>query len=201
VTPFEVYGKYVAIKAHFNTKYDYIKFNGKIKTNYSTFEKRKDKVLFIRLANKNWDYIIPFMIANFVANENLWIGDLILNAESETTYFAWKKKRARIYTETRTELEAIQKFIEKHDLHFNDLFKIDNEKLPIIFRLMIQRFISMETYLILDMILHFSKSFESLLDNPIYSKWEFKLRKYNSFLALDEKRCRDLVTDVFLNNA
>ena len=199
MTPFEVYEKYVALKSHFNTEsYDYLKFNGRVNARYSTFEKRRDKGLFERLARKNWDYVIPFMIANFVANENLWIGDLTLNAESETTYFEWKKKRGRIYTDTEIECASVADFMAQHDLHFNDLFKVEDEKLPIIFRLMIQRYISMETYLIMNLVLNFTKSFEPLMDNPIYKKWELKLRKYQTFLALDSDRCRRIVSNAFL---
>jgi len=199
VSPFDIYEKYVALKAHFNSeKYDYMKFGGKIGCRRSSFENRKDKKVFEQLSRKNWDYIIPYMIANFVANQNLYIGDLIFNQESETTYFDWKRKRARLYTETKEELSSIKSFMEKQDVSFNELFLIKDDQLPIIFRLMIQRFISMETYIILDIVLGFSESFSVLLEDVVYKQWELKLRKYKVFMSVDAIRCQKIVKAVFL---
>jgi len=51
VTPFEVYQKYLSLKQHFNrNEYDYFKFNGRVRANESSFDKRKDKYHFIRLS-------------------------------------------------------------------------------------------------------------------------------------------------------
>ncbi len=53
VKGFEVYTMYVAMKAHFKTKsYDFVEFGGRIRSRVSSYEKRKDKYYFEKLARK-----------------------------------------------------------------------------------------------------------------------------------------------------
>ena len=50
---FKIYKFYVAIKRHFNDdKYDFFKYRGKLRLNESSFENRKDKYLFTKLASQ-----------------------------------------------------------------------------------------------------------------------------------------------------
>ncbi len=50
---FEVYKLYLAIKLHFTSdSYNYFTFNGKTRTTLQSFEKRRDKYFFKKLATK-----------------------------------------------------------------------------------------------------------------------------------------------------
>jgi len=198
-TGYECYTLYCALKAHFNSSYDFVKYGGKIKPpKYSTYEKRRDRHFFERLANKNMDYILPFFVANFVANENLWIGDLVINLEGEEIYFAWKKKLSRIFTATSTEMKDLKSFIDTRDLKFDDLFSSKDGQQPIIFRLLTERFISLETYLIIDSILGFSSRLDKLLVNDlIYEKWSMKVKKYKPFVNIDKDRFKKEMISIF----
>ncbi len=202
MTGFEIFRHYVALKTHFNSdSYDYLKYGGKSTVKRQTYENRKDKQFFERLSNKHMSYTIPFLVANFVANKNLWIGDLTVNQESEETYFAWKKKMSRLWSITSEEMLNMETFMEKRGLKFNDLFKKQADSQPVIFRLMIQRYISMETYIIMDVALGFSTQFDAMLKGDvIYEQWSLKLRKYEPFLNLAKEDCVKITRDVFLPN-
>jgi len=199
---FEVFQHYVALKSHFNTpSYDYIKYRAKTTVKRSSYEKRNDKAFFERLANRNMDYIIPYLVANFVENENLWVGDLTLNQESEEIYFAWRKRMSRLFTTARSDMENIRDFLANRSLTFNDLFVVKEGSQPIIFRLLVQRYITLETYIIMDTVLGFSARFDRMLKNDyIYEQWSLKIKKYAPFLNLDKAKCHDEVKEIFLKS-
>ena len=92
MTAFESYKMYVALKLHFTTdSYDYFKFNGKTRVSETNFEKRKDRYFFKKLTNrKKDDEILPYFVANFVADSSGWIGNMV-RSDGDDNYRAWKK--------------------------------------------------------------------------------------------------------------
>jgi hypothetical protein len=73
------YQKYLAIKLHFTTDYDYFKYGGKSRSaSASSFEKRKDVIFFRRIERRYSDEeLTDYFVANFVEDStSRWIGDL-----------------------------------------------------------------------------------------------------------------------------
>ena len=67
---YEAYKIYHALKLHFNSDYDYTKYNGKAKVTVDSYLKRKDRPFFAKVARK---YITPentknFFVSNFIVN-------------------------------------------------------------------------------------------------------------------------------------
>jgi len=53
VTPYQVYCEYLALKSHFsNRKYDYFKYNKKVRASLQSFYKRKDRYFFEKTSRK-----------------------------------------------------------------------------------------------------------------------------------------------------
>ena len=51
MTGFEVYKVYLALKQHFTKQeYDYFKYHGKVRANENSFEQRRDRYFFKKLA-------------------------------------------------------------------------------------------------------------------------------------------------------
>ena len=73
MTPFQVYIEYLALKSHFsNEKYDYFKYNKKVRASVASFNKRSDKYWFEKSSRKyNDKEIIDFLVSNFVATSNV----------------------------------------------------------------------------------------------------------------------------------
>ena len=74
---YDAYKIYHALKLHFNSEYDYNKYNGKAKVTVDSYLKRKDKPFFARVARK---YLTShntkeFFVSNFIVNPKGWIGD------------------------------------------------------------------------------------------------------------------------------
>ena len=56
MSPFEVYQNYLSLKSHFsNPKYDYFKYNKKVRATLTSFNKRKDKYFFEKSSRKYSD--------------------------------------------------------------------------------------------------------------------------------------------------
>src|SRR6056300_578565 len=92
------YKTYLAIRNHFNTDYDYFKYNGKLKVSNDSFLKRRDKFFFAKLErNYRNNELVYFFVANFLDNDSSWSGSLV-GSESEKKY----KMKSIIKTLTST---------------------------------------------------------------------------------------------------
>ena len=67
------------------------------------------------------------------------------------------------------DIKEIKEFLEDRNLTFDDLFKVKGGDHPILFRFVEQKMIRVETYIIMDQVLNFSKNFkEQITDEYIY---------------------------------
>ena len=63
------YVKYLAMKKHFtDAKYDYHKYNGKIRASYDKFRTRNDAYFFAKLADR--ENPEKLLLSNLIANPN-----------------------------------------------------------------------------------------------------------------------------------
>jgi hypothetical protein len=91
MTPFEVYRDYIALRNHFNSKsYDYFKYGGKSSGNVDSFNKRKDKFFFEKLAKHRDPHHL--MLANFAVNPKSWIKEMAYSENAEAVYMDWLKR-------------------------------------------------------------------------------------------------------------
>ena len=79
--PFQVFCEYLALKSHFsNPKYDYFKYNKKVRASLESYHKRRDRYFFEKTSRKYKDKeIVDFFVSNFIASDtsnNIWIGKL-----------------------------------------------------------------------------------------------------------------------------
>ena len=92
---FEVYKVYLAIKLHFTSKnqsYDYHRHAGKTTARLATFTKRRDRYFFHKLSRTYSDTnIADYFVSNFIANTNLWVGDIIGKSGDEN-YKSWSRR-------------------------------------------------------------------------------------------------------------
>ncbi len=107
---FECYSDYVALKRHFHSKtYDYFRYNGKIKVSLASFEKRKDKAFFHKLAK--FRDPLWFLVYNLALNDQ-WIGEIVLNEKSKKIYLKHKTIRDGLTYYLSTELERYESVLE-----------------------------------------------------------------------------------------
>ena len=196
VTPFETYQSYLSMKSHFtNRKYDFFRYGGKSRATMTSFNKRKDKYWFEKTSRKYSDgEIFDFLLANFVTTDNpknLWIGEIINSGER--TYADWMRRKQSISYLFKEESE---KLLEESNLE--QLFECGKGH-PIILKRFLGGDISLETFVIFDIIFSFSDKFDEKLLDPVWETVSLKITKYKPFLNINvfnfKKILREIVNE------
>lgn len=182
MTAFECFNIWNAIKLHFTSDYDYIKYNGKTNTNLKIFEKRNDRFIFLRLAKKYTEIDLLFLfIFNFVENDFKWIGDFVTE-EAEQTF----KKHQKI-------LESMSYIFENDCIRLFGEIENPNELLiskggnyPPLLTMYLQKVTEIETLCILNNILGFLKDWNrNISDTVQWPEIHRKIEKFTCFLPKD----------------
>jgi len=182
VTPFEVYQSYISLKSHFsNPKYDYFKYNKKVRVTESSFKKRKDIYWFQKSSRKyNDKEVVDFLVSNFVEADNpqnLWIGTIINSGER--TYQEWMRRQQSLtylFKEQSNELFSQTKL--------EDALNCSKGHPPVL-KSFLSGKICLETLVIYDRIFQFSKKFDKKLLDPVWETVSLKIKKYSPFLNTD----------------
>lgn len=182
MTAFESYKMYVALKLHFTTdSYDYFKFRGGTKVTEANFEKRKDRYFFKKLTNRKKDAeMLPYFVANFVADPAGWIGNMVRN-DGDDHYRAWKKRFESLHYGFSEDID----FLLQQVTEFDQLFKV-TETHPPLLKFLLGKKISMETFVILNQILDFIPQFDkSIRETIVWKDVRRTVIKYSPFVSVD----------------
>jgi hypothetical protein len=188
---YECYKEYLALKQHFTKpSYDYFKYNGKVRTNLSSFEKRKDKIFFQKLSKH--DDVNGFLIANLSENPKSWIKELAYSESAENLYKDWVKRQQSLTYLFKQDLSRL-------DPDFNSNFQIKkDEQHPYLLKLYLGDHISIETFCILLDISGARKYWDSKMEyDLVYSDVIQKIQKYAPFIKADKEKLRKIVIDYF----
>jgi hypothetical protein len=193
MSAYECYQHYSALKLHFTKQgYDYFKYNHKVSSSPATFETRKDKIFFMKVA-KHEDPV-KYMLSNIVINPKVWIRDIAYSKEAEQVYQNWLKRNQSFGY-------VFSQEIDKLDPNFDKNFKVSaSSGHPPAMRLYLRGDISLETLVALvdstKCSKHWSKSMEH---DPIWQDLSNLIVKYRPFLNYDRQRIRKILVDKFSN--
>lgn len=193
MTPYQVYTEYLALKSHFNNpKYDYFKYNKKVRATLTSFNRRKDKYFFERTSRKLSDKeVVNFLVSNFVAADspdNLWIGSIINSGER--IYQEWMRRQQSL---TYLFKEQSNELLSENKLE--DVFNCSKGH-PIILKKFLSGQLSLETLVIYDKIFGFSKTFDKKLDDPVWETVSLKIKKYTPFINTDIFQFKRILRDI-----
>lgn len=193
VAPFEVYCEYLALKNHFsNPKYDYFKYNKKVRATVTSFNRRKDRYFFERTSRKFSDKeIVDFLVSNFVAVDspsNLWIGSIINSGEKN--YADWMKRQQSL---TYLFKEQSMELFSENELE-NALNCSKGH--PIVLKNFLKGQICIETLVIYNKIFEFGKKFDKKLLDPVWETVSLKIKKYSPFLQIDIFKYKKILRDI-----
>ena len=192
MTPFEAYKEYLAIKNHFNRPdYDYFTYNGKSNSNLDTFNKRKDKLFFMKLA-KHSD-VKNFLIANFAINQKSWIKDISYSEDCERNYKEWLKKQQSLQYYFKQDLSKLSE-------NFNDNFLVKSNEHPVLLKKYLGKEICLETLCILLKITGAKKHWDNKMSyDLIWNDLSVKVEKYTPFINFDKEVMKKICLDKFTN--
>lgn len=176
---------YMAVKLHFESeKYDVFETNGKTKYLREHYDKRRDRVLFERLAKKfaNERDLIQFYVANFAYGNP----DKIYSGDAHEYYDIWIKRKQSMTQVFRNDLSTIFSSLENKKLSGQSMFSIDNGD-PELLLLYLGGHITLESMVII-------QEFENYLTKwePMIMLWHeyFKtIQKSRRFVKFDKDKC------------
>ena len=182
MTPVETYQSYLALKLHFEGKYDYFKYGGKTSASAESFEKRKDKFKFVKLSTKLSDpQILDYYLANFIRGKK-WIGDF-----DKTNWLEHKKVNQSLEYVYENDIEKLLTLVEEFDI----LFRVGEGTHPKLVKAYLGKKVSLETLVILEKVLHYREKFDAKISETyIWPKVSLLIKKYEPFLQIDVRAFR-----------
>jgi len=180
--PIDIYLMYCAMKAHFSkNNYDFHKYDGKTKVSRNSFWKRNDKYFFVKLAKKHddRDSIQDYLVSNFIRDRRGYIANF-----NDENYKVWKDRKTDFYNIFFDELRPLVK-------DFEPLFQTKNNNHPKLLKEFLGDRVSLETLIILDGLVDFSKGWDrELKEDIVWPDLKKLMKNYKGFLTIDKNRCR-----------
>ena len=198
---FDVFKTYLAVKNHFTTDYDYVKYDGRVTAKLESFTKRPDRYFFHKLSKRyNERDILDYFVSNFAVDGNKWVGNLI-NNEGTENYTRYRRYKESFDYHFRNDCVSIRNDLANRGILFNDGFLVVDGQHPRILRLLIQRKIHIQTAVILNSILSFSKVWDKeITEKVVWPKIAHTLAKLKPFVLYNETQAKLIMKDVFVND-
>jgi len=185
MSPFDVYQDYLALKQHFAGRYDYFKYNGKIRADRDKFERRNDRFTFAKLARQSDPH--GYLLANLIEDHNLWIGQIV-TPEGNKRYQDWKKRAESLTYLFTQELNKVTK----------EDFEVTDGQHPSLVQKYMQGEIGIDTFIIIcevtGAVKHFNQKIE---DTILWPEIRTKCSKYSKFISWDKQKFTKIVVDYF----
>jgi hypothetical protein len=195
MTGYETFSFYQSIKLHFTSPtYDFFKYGGKIKISVDAFENRKDKYYFYKLSRRlqSKDELVEFLVANFIHDENCWVGNL-LDDQSENIYRERQKVKQSLAYKFQNDCEKIFKEISNP----NEVLQSIDGDYPKLLTMTLQKQIEIETFCILNDILKFIPMWDKKISDTIrWPDFKRKVLKYSKFLKYDQTKFKIILKKV-----
>ena len=194
IDPFESYKLYNALKLHFETDYDAVKYNFKSNVSSQSFFKRRDKYFFAKIAKHYEKDLKGYYIANFKHGVS-YVGEMV-NEVGEKNYIEHKKTLESL---TRVFQNDINKLSEQK-MEFDDLFQSQDGQHPLIVQLWMQEEITLETVVILNSLIGFiPRESKKISDTLIWPDIKRKIEKYTPFVNFNTTKCKLIILNGFTN--
>ena len=194
---FNAYKLYLAVKNHFTTSYDFFKYNGKVNAKEDSFLKRRDKFFFAKLQRKyNNDQLRDLFVSNFADGEDFWIGN-VLTQKAESVYTEWKARQMKLSYIFEQDLKFLYDYYKDRNLDFNSLFVMENGH-PILLQCVLRNDIYVETMVIIDRVLNYSRKWNKVLDDPVWTEFKKRMDKYSPFVLFEADKGKKILRKVFV---
>lgn len=186
MTPFEAFKLFISIKMHFTQpNYDFFKYNGKVNCNLDSFNRRRDKYHFAKLA-KHKD-ALGYLVAQYTTgNFTGWVGDLFTE-EAERQYTQYLARKQSITYNFQSDLEKLEDgFVSK--------FKVKDGQHPGLLVMFRRGVISIETFTILNIHLDFFQLWDKRInDTVIWPSIRERCLKYRPFISYDTAKIKSIL--------
>lgn len=185
INSFQSYKLYLILVNAFKKGYDPVKYSWKIRVQQNSFEKRKDKYFFEKI-QKSFDIFEQqkiFMV-NLLANQDQWIGDML----SQDQIMFYRKYMSRFNDLSilfKEDLQNLILFCKSKGRMFKSLFLIEDNKEPMIFKLLQNDSIQYETFILLDSYFNIIEMLDES-KNFIWDQYSVRIKAYKNLFVIDK---------------
>ena len=184
--PFYAYTTYIALKSHFTTSYDFIKYRGKIRASRVAFENVRGKYFYEKLARKyEPEQLIEHLVANMLGDTIPWIGD-IAGEEGTDNYLAWKKRKHRRSYSFDNDIQTIFDYAESNTISVDECIAVQPGYHPPLLHMLLNRKIELESFIILSDCINFKPRWDDGLNDIIWETQSAKIANYRPFVLYDK---------------
>lgn len=187
---YEAYKLYLGIKLHYNSDYDFNKYNGKVSASFESFLKRADKFQFSKLRKQHGDYLKDYYVANFMYKD-YWVGDL-LGEEAKENYTEWKKyNQSLLYC-----FEKDIRYLNTLEGKLDNLFDIGDSSHPIIVNNILSKSISIGTAVLLDSLIGWSSRVK-ITEQYVWPELQRRIQKTQGFIGYNNQKLKQKVLEIY----
>lgn len=197
MTGFDVYKLYLSVKLHFTSdKYNFFQYNGKSRASQTSYDTRKDKYFFEKLANKyNYDTLVEYFVSQFVTEQDMWLGDIV-KPKGEKNYYNWRKKKHALKDTFELELVQLLKSIPTpYQENIDKLFHCNTGTHPLIIKAYLKKSVSLESLVILEKVFSFVSHIDKHISDPLWKSIMKKIENYSPFLDVDVSDYKKVIKD------
>ena len=193
---FQTYQIYNALKLHFTTDYDAVKYNFKTAVKRDTFEKRRDRYFFEKLSRRfTKEKLIHYYTSNLIEDPNIWIGDM--KDDTYSNYIARHDKLTYMLSQDMSKLS------DKYS--FDEICTTKDDSNPLLEALRAGE-ISHESVVLVDILVNFLQKLKKDLSDPLGINKELinLLLKYKLIMLLSplpRKKLKDKLILTFTNQS
>ena len=190
---------YLAMKLHFSQPhFDYFASNGKTRAKEKTYQQRNDFWFFETLARKyTKEEIQDLLLASFVLSEEsskVWIGDI--KATGRDKWMVWKKLQQSFAYTFEQDISSMAQHLEATGHTFNNLFEAMGGH-PTLLKLFLKRRVNLETLIVLDVVLGYTKRWDKEINDPLWESVSLKIKKYKPFLSINRNKYQEVLKEKF----
>ena len=191
---FEVYQMYLALKMHFTKdSYDFVKYKGKVSASEKSFEERRDRYFFKKLATKyEGSKILDYLVANFMDNPKGYIKSF-----SDGNYERWRINQESFSYKFKQDVHLLLTYFESpYQDKFDKIFELKEGRHPPLLKHYLSGEITLETLVVFETCLGYVKSFDKKLKDPIWKETRRRVLKYQPFIKVDCSKYREEILSV-----
>lgn len=188
-TGFAAYALWNALKLHFTSNsYDYLKYHGKTNVSKQSFTVRKDKYYFYKLSRKyNMDELKEFYIANMIAGNGEWVGEMV-GPNGEENYTKWQKTQQSLTYTFENDIMYLFDSVDGAEFwSMDDYFKPIDGGWPMLITKLMQKKITLETVCILiDIVGCMPRWEKQITEDIVWPSHHRLITKYTPFIDYDK---------------
>ena len=138
---------------------------------------------------------INYFVAGFINDSNVWIGDVVGKTGNDN-YARWQKRIESLSYVFKSDVDTLFDFIEEKKIKFDDLFKVKEGQHPPLVKLYLANKVTIETMLILDELLNYTKKFNKTIKEKVIWPKKYKLMmNYKPFLKYNSTKMKMIIKE------